>query len=349
MGASSGHLAALGAAICWAVSAFIFETAGRRIGSLALNLIRLIVAFPLLAAIAWAWRGAALPLDVSARGWVWLAASGVIGFNFGDLCLYRAYLLIGARLSTLMMSLVPPLTALIGWLMLGETLTRRDLAGMALIAGGIAWAVLEERPARGGRLGGDTRSPRGLSGDARSRGWSDDTRPPRGLPGDARSRVLPGDTRSRDCLGDTRSRVLPAGVALGAGAALGQAGGLVLSKIGMGDTSALVATQVRVLAGIGGFIVLFFALRWWPRFRAALGDRRALGYAGLGAFFGPVCGVTLSLVAVHAVAAGVAASLMATTPLLMLPLGVALGRERISAAGLAGAVLAVAGVVVLCL
>jgi drug/metabolite transporter (DMT)-like permease len=321
MGASSGHLAALGAAICWAVSAFIFETAGRRIGSLALNLIRLIVAFPLLAAIAWAWRGAALPLDVSARGWVWLAASGVIGFNFGDLCLYRTYLLIGARLSTLMMSLVPPLTALIGWLMLGETLTRRDLAGMALIAGGIAWAVLEERPARGGRLGGDTRSPRGLSGDARSR-------------------VLPGDTRSR---------VLPAGVALGAGAALGQAGGLVLSKIGMGDTSALVATQVRVLAGIGGFIVLFFVLRWWPRFRAALGDRRALGYAGLGAFFGPVCGVTLSLVAVHAVAAGVAASLMATTPLLMLPLGVALGRERISAAGLAGAVLAVAGVVVLCL
>jgi drug/metabolite transporter (DMT)-like permease len=339
MGASSGHLAALGAAVCWAVSAFIFETAGRRIGSLALNLIRLIVAFPLLAAIAWAWRGAALPLDVSARGWAWLAASGVIGFNFGDLCLYRAYLLIGARLSTLMMSLVPPLTALIGWLMLGETVTRRDLVGMALIAGGIAWAVLEERPARGDGSPGDTPSPRVLSGDARSSV----------LPGDTRSRVLSGDTRSRDCLGDTRSRVLPAGVALGAGAALGQAGGLVLSKIGMGDTSALVATQVRVLAGIGGFIVLFFVLRWWPRFRAALGDRRALGYAGLGAFFGPVCGVTLSLVAVHAVAAGVAASLMATTPLLMLPLGVALGRERISAAGLAGAVLAVAGVVVLCL
>ncbi len=61
-------------------------------------------------------------------------------------------MVLGSRLSTLMMSLVPPLTAAIGWLALGETLAPRDLLGMTLTVGGIAWAVLERtKPRRRGR------------------------------------------------------------------------------------------------------------------------------------------------------------------------------------------------------
>jgi drug/metabolite transporter (DMT)-like permease len=295
---AAGQWAALGTAGCWALSALAFDVAAHRLGALVLNPIRLVLAFGFLSLLAWGLRGVALPVDATPRAWAWLALSGLVGFVFGDFCVFRAFLTIGPRLSMLMMALAPPLTAVIGWLLLGEVLTRRDLVGMALTVAGIAWAVLERRPADGSNGPPARRTP-----------------------------VL--------------------GVVFGFCGALGQAGGLVLSKLGMGDYDAVAATQVRVLAAIGGYAVLFLVFRWWPRVVPALRDGRALSFAAVGAFFGPCVGVSLSLYAVHRTASGVAASIMALTPILLIPLVVLLRRERVGLGGVAGAVVAVAGVALL--
>jgi drug/metabolite transporter (DMT)-like permease len=301
----AGQLAALGTACCWVATALAFEAAGRRVGSLTVNLVRLVMAVGLLALYGGLVRGMALPLDAPPRAWLWLSVSGLVGFTFGDLCLFRAFVVLGSRRSTLMMSLAPPLTALIGWRVLGEVLAPRDLLGMALTVGGVAWAVLERRRA---------------------------TAPP------AAATAAAAEL--------SRARRLQ-GVALGFGGALGQAGGLVLSKLGMGDYDPFAATHVRVLAGTAGYLVLFSVLGWWRRLPAALGDRRAMAFTSLGAFFGPFLGVGLSLVAVQLIPTGVAASLMALTPVLIIPPVVLLGRERVGPGGVAGAVVAVAGVVLL--
>jgi drug/metabolite transporter (DMT)-like permease len=298
-GQLEGQVAALGAAALWACTALAIEGAARRIGSLSVNLIRLVFAFGYLCLGGWLFRGQPLPLDATHHAWIWLTVSGLVGFTFGDLCLYQAYVVLGSRLSTLMMSLVPPLTALIGWLALGETLSRRDLLGMTLTVGGIAWAVLERT------------KPAALEGGAPHR------------------------------------HVTPAGIALGFGGALGQAGGLILSKIGMGTYNAMAATQIRVIAGFVGYAILFFVLGWWPNVRRGLADRKALGLTALGAFFGPFVAVTLSLIAIRATLAGVAASIMALTPVLIIPLVVLLRGEKVGLGGLAGAVVAVAGVALL--
>ena len=303
--AQLGHLAALGTAVCWAFSALAFAAAGRRIGILALNLIRLVIAFFLLSAAAWALRGAPLPLDASPHAWGWLGVSGLVGFVFGDLCLFQAYRLIGPRLSSLLLSLAPPLTALIGWLALGETLTGRDALGMALTVSGIAWAVGERHP-----------------------------------------QVAPGEPGSAPAAAPAPRRSL-AGVALGLGGALGQAGGLVLSKLGMGGYDPVAATQVRAAAGIAGYLLLLLVCRRWASVGAALRDRPALGNACAGAFFGPFLGVSLSLYAVRHTVAGVAASIMALQPVLVIPLVVLLHRERVGVGGIAGALVAVAGVALL--
>ena len=115
-GQLAGQLAALGAAALWACTALAIEGAVRRIGSLTVNLIRLVFAFGFLCLGGWLFRGQPLPVDATRHAWIWLTVSGLVGFTFGDLCLYRAFAVLGSRLSTLMMSLVPPLTALIGWL-----------------------------------------------------------------------------------------------------------------------------------------------------------------------------------------------------------------------------------------
>jgi drug/metabolite transporter (DMT)-like permease len=292
-----GQLAALGTAVCWAVSALAFAAAGRRMGVLALNLIRLAMALVFLALATWALRGLPLPVDATPRAWGWLAVSGLIGFVFGDLCLFQAYMLIGPRIASLMMSLAPLLTALIGWLVLGETLTGRDALGMTLTVGGIAWAVLERnRPA--------AEAPH-------------------------------------------QPRPSAAGLALGFCGALGQAGGLVLSKLGMGSYDPVAATEVRVIAAIGGYALLLAIVGGGPRVTAALRDGPGLGFAAIGAFFGPFLGVSLSLFAVRHTVAGVAASIMALQPVLIIPLVVILHRERVGLGGVAGALVATAGVALL--
>jgi drug/metabolite transporter (DMT)-like permease len=141
----AGELASLATACCWTVTAMAFESAGRRIGSLPVNFIRLVMALGFLTIYGWITRGQPLPTDATAHAWTWLAISGAIGFAIGDLCLFQAFVVIGARLSMLLMALVPPLTAIIGWAMLGETLGPLDLLGMALTVGGVAWVVLERK------------------------------------------------------------------------------------------------------------------------------------------------------------------------------------------------------------
>jgi len=322
----AGQLAALATAACWVATAISFEAAGRRIGSLTVNLVRLVWALGMLALVGWLHRGLPLPTDAGRHAWLWLAVSGLVGFTFGDLCLFRAFVVLGSRLSTLMMALAPPLAALIGWLLLGEVLGPRDLLGMALTLGGVAWAVLE-RPAKRADLAADL----GVDGMAAA--------PPAVADG--------GDAATPERPGALARLRRFQGVALGLGGALGQGGGLVLSKYGMGAYDPFAATQIRVLAGLAGYLALFSALGWWRRMPAAVADRRAMGFTFVGAFFGPFLGVSLSLVSVQLIPTGVAASLMATTPVLIIPVVVLMGREKVGLGGVAGALLAVAGVALL--
>jgi drug/metabolite transporter (DMT)-like permease len=304
----AGELAALGTASCWVISAIAFERAGKRIGSLTLNLLRLVIALVPLSLWGWLSRGHALPVDADAATWGWLALSAVIGFVIGDLCLFRAFVLIGPRLSTLIMASTPVWTALFGFVFLGEVLGPYELLGIALTVGGIAWAV-GDRPAKPEQLEAPTET---------------ETEPP------------------------SKWRFIGNGVVLAFAGALGQAGGLVASKHGMGDYDPFAATQIRVLTAIVGFALVMTAWGWWPRVKVAVRDTEAMKPTAVGAIVGPFLGVGLSLLAIQLTATGVAASLMATTPILMLPV-VWLRGEKVGVAGLLGALLAVGGVAMLLL
>ena len=290
-----GELAALGAATCWAVSPLAFGAAGRRAGSLPVNLLRLWFALPLLTLLCWATRGQPLPLDAGSHERLWLGVSGLVGFAFGDLCLFRAYVLVGPRRATVVMSTAPVWTALGAWLLGGERLTALETAGMLAVVFGVGLAVLDRQPRT----------------------------------------ALPAPVADRPATG----------LLLALGGAIGQAGGLVLAKRGLAAYPFLPATQIRLLAGALAFALLFTVTRQWGRVVAALRDRRVLGLSIVGTVIGPVTGVSLSLLAVQEIPAGVAASLMATTPVLILPLVALLGQERIGWRAVAGALLAVLGTV----
>ncbi len=290
-----GELFALATAGCWVVTVLSFEAAGKRVGSLAVNLIRLYIGFACLLAFCWIMRGLPLPLDAPRHQWLWLSLSGIVGLALGDLFLFRALVVIGSRTSMLIMALVPPLTALLGWLVLKEALTLVSFLGMILTVAGIALVVLQRNP---GEVTFKTTKP-------------------------------------------------VSGLLFALGGALGQAGGLILSKYGMGPYSAFASTQIRQVAAIATLSVLYLFLKAWPQVGSALKRGKAMAILSLGSVFGPFMGVSLSLLALQNAQAGVASTIMAIGPVLIIPPAIVLFKEKVTLKEVLGAVLAVAGVAIL--
>ena len=136
-----GEIAALLTAVCWTLSALFFEKAGRKAGSLSVNIIRIFLAVIFLGITTFFTRGMFFPMDATAYNWFWLALSGVVGFFLGDLFLFKSYTIIGSRTSQLIMSLAPMLTALIGWFLLQEVLSFKSILGIIVSVSGIMIAV----------------------------------------------------------------------------------------------------------------------------------------------------------------------------------------------------------------
>jgi drug/metabolite transporter (DMT)-like permease len=146
-----GEFAALLTAFFWTITSIAFETASNKIGSVAVNILRLIIGFAFLSVFTLIRRGIILPVDATCENWIWLSLSGLVGFVFGDLFLFKSYTMIGSRFSMLIMTLVPPVTAFFSFLILGERLTLFHYLGMTLTFSGIAMAIFS-RPGKGEKL-----------------------------------------------------------------------------------------------------------------------------------------------------------------------------------------------------
>ncbi|MBM3436165.1 MAG: DMT family transporter [Bacteroidetes bacterium] len=296
-----GELAALLTACFWTVTSLVFEAAGKRIGSLTLNLIRLYLAFLIYTVFLSFRRGIAFPVDAGSEAWIWLSLSGLVGFVVGDLLLFQAFVVIGARVSMLIMALVPPITALSGWLILGETLTPMNTLGMILTMGGISLVVLKRE----------------------------------------------GTEVNGRAYNNVKFSYPMKGIFLALGGAFGQAVGLVLSKVGMKEYDPFAASQIRVLAGLLGFTLIFFILRRWENVRKGLKNRKGMLFTVIGAIFGPFLGVSFSLAAIQHTNTGIAATIMSIVPVLIIAPSVLIFKEKVNLKEILGAVIAVGGVALL--
>lgn len=301
-----GEIISLVVAVSWTITALYADKASHRLGSMTANVIRLTLATIFLAGMLWFTIGQPYPLYADGKAWFWLAMSAVVGYLFGDWCLFNCYLSIGARFGQLFMTLAPPIAAFAGWLILGETLSWKASIAMAVTLCGIAISIL-----------------------------------------------------SRDADRQVKLSLPLKGVLLGLGAGLGQGVGLVLSKVGMqyyasavpADAPALIdemlpfaSTMIRALVGGAGFLLLMALQKDLPQLKEAVKDRTGMGYALIMTITGPVLGVSLSLMAVRYADAGIASTLMALTPVMILIPYAFIYKQKIKLKEIVGVTVSMAGV-----
>jgi drug/metabolite transporter (DMT)-like permease len=287
-----GEFAALLTAIFWTVTSLAFESASHKIGSIAVNIIRLIIGFAFLSVFNLIWRGYILPVDASIENWLWLSLSGLVGFVFGDLFLFKSYTMIGSRFSMLIMTMVPPITAFFSFIILGERLTLFHYLGMTLTFSGIAMAIFS-RSAKGEKLS---------------------------------------------------LKLAPKGILYAFGGAVGQALGLVLSKFGMKNYDPFAATQIRIIAGIFGYILLVTMLARWNMVSNARHNKSGMILTSVGAFFGPFLGVSFSLIAIKYTEAGIASTIMALVPIFIILPAFVIFKQKVTLSEILGSIVSVGGV-----
>ena len=256
--------------------------------------------------LMWVATGKPLPLEAGWQAWAWLLGSGLVGYFLGDWCLFNSYVVMGSRFGQLFMTLAPAFTAFFAWTMIGQTLSWHSLLAMVVTLAGIAISILSRGDGRQVRLD------------------------------------------------------LPLkGVLLGIGAGLGQGFGLVLSKIGMEHYAAAIppdapslmetmlpfaSTMIRAVIGGAGFLLILALQKNLGGFVKAVKDPVSMKYASLITLFGPALGVSLSLMAVRYANAGIASTLMALTPVIILLPEVLVNKKRIRFKEILGVVVSVTGV-----
>ncbi|MEG0424117.1 DMT family transporter [Cetobacterium sp.] len=140
-----GESLALAAAFGWVGSSVFLERASKETGTLAVNLIRLIIALLFLGVITYVKRGLVLPLDVTKESLKFLSISGLFGLFLGDFFLYKSYIKIGPRITLLVMTFSPVAVSILSFFILGEKIEGFKVLGMLLTIIGIAIVILKKK------------------------------------------------------------------------------------------------------------------------------------------------------------------------------------------------------------
>ncbi|KAA3664772.1 MAG: DMT family transporter [Chloroflexi bacterium] len=288
-----GELAALGTAVCWSGTATFFSYSGRLVGSQVVNRTRLLFAMLFLMISHLLLEGSWFPFEAEGFRWFWFTVSSVLGLVIGDSLLFKSFVLLGARLSTLMMATVPIISAVFGWLLFGETLTAIEILGVVLTVAAVGWVVTEKQANQS----------------------------------------------------DNDKRDYKRGVWFGLGGAVGQVLNLVTAKYGLvGDYSTVSATTIRIFVAM---VVLWLVAAVQGEAKHTIAqwrNRQAMPAIVAGSFVGPFLGIWLSLVAIQYARLGIASTLMALPPIMLIPVEYFILKKPISLRGVAGSAAAIAGV-----
>ncbi|KAF3891202.1 DMT family transporter [Tolypothrix bouteillei VB521301] len=301
-----GEIAALSAACLWAVASTIYGRLGERIPPLQLNLLKGIIAIAFLL-LSIPITGEWLP-NITVLPLCLLLTSGIVGISLGDTAFLAAINYLGARRVLVIGTLAPPIAAILALIFLQEKINLSAWCGILLTVLGVAWVITERTPDEGTR------------------------------------------TRETKETGNVAAPLFASpfwkGIGFSLLAVITNATGMVLSRAAFIDRSInpLWAALLRLSAAELVLLIWFTLRNRQGNYKGkTLHSRQFVMTAIFASFCGTFLGIWLQQTAVKFTAAGIATTLMQTSPLFVIPLAKFMG-ERVSLRAIAGAVVAIVGV-----
>ncbi|MFT4593823.1 MAG: drug/metabolite transporter (DMT)-like permease [Phycisphaerales bacterium] len=307
-----GEISALAASACWVITALVLASAGRVVGATVVNAVRIFIAICILCIIHWIAYENLWP-EIDNFSLLYLAISGVIGLAIGDQFLYRALIDAGPRLTTLVITSTPALTAIIAFAVLDETLGYVDVLAMLLTMSGIAIAILTR-----GEKNATKKYPRVKIG------------------------IL---FAFLGALGQAIGLVF-------AKLGMEESNPDIVNTLYQSGVTPLSATYVRMcFGGVGATVLLLFYLLFKSskREKKCRINLPVFFCILAGTIFGPVLGVWLGLISIENMDTGIAATLMSLSPIMILPFAKIIEKEQITTNAVVGAIVSIMGVALLLL
>ena len=300
-----GEIISLIVAVSWTITALFAEVGSKRLGSLPMNVIRMLLSLFMLGATLWWFTGSPYPLYADGQAWLWLSLSGFVGYLLGDYCLFNSYIWIGSRFGQLFMTLAPPSAALFGWLLLDETLAWHTLLGMLVTLTGIGISVLNKGTSRKLSL----------------------KLPLKGVLFGIGAGVGQGVGLVLSKVGMNHYEMsIPVGEEM------------------VADLLPFASTFIRAVTGAVGFLLVMGFQKQFHSLVHAVRDFKGMNAAVWATVTGPFIGVSLSLMAVQYTEAGIASTLMALTPIFIIWPAHCFFHQRVTFKEVVGACISVAGV-----
>jgi len=292
-----GEVLAIGTAICWAFGSILFSYAGRRVGAFTVNAVRIPIAAIVLFGPTILIQQEFFSPTTNGTQFGWLTFSAFLGLIVGDGCHFRALVILGPRIASLLAASTPIFAVLLSWIILDQNLSWTHLIGIAITLSGLGWVTFERNTRTFGEEAGS------------SKVW---------------------------------------GYVLAGIGAMGQATGLIAAKVGMQENlTPLSASMIRMIAAAAMIWIIATGQGKVRQTIAGLRDSKARMAMFAAALIGPVLGIWMSLMSIKLTKVGIAATLMSTTPLWIIPLVMIIHGERPSARAIIGTIITVGGVTLL--
>lgn len=300
-----GEIISLAVAVSWTVTALFAEIGSKRLGSLQINVIRMLLSLLMLGATLWYFTGSPYPLYADGKAWFWLSMSGFVGYLLGDYCLFNSYIWIGSRFGQLFMTLAPPTAAIAGWLMLSETLSWNALLGMLVTLTGIGISVLNKGTSHKLSL----------------------KLPLKGVLFGIGAGVGQGVGLVLSKVGMNHYEM-----------------SIPSDETMVADLLPFASTFIRAVTGAVGFLLVMGIQKQFHTLATSVHDRKGMNAALWATITGPFIGVSLSLMAVQYTEAGVASTLMALTPVFIIWPSYFFFKQHVTFKEIVGACISVVGV-----
>ncbi len=289
-----GQLAAISVTFLWAGTSISFTSIAQKFGAIQLNLDRMILSiiFIIITALIFGFG-----FVLSFKQIYYLTLSGIFGLVIGDSFYFKAFPMMGPRLSNLVMASSPAFAVILSYFFLNELIDLKGVIGIMITLFGIILVITQRK-------------------QTNSEGFK-----------------------------ISKEGLINAGIG-----SICQAIGLVLAKLAFkeGDINPMIGTFYRLFtATIILLPIAIYIKKYVNPINLFKNDKVSQRNILLGSFFGPFLGISLSFYAIQHTQVGIAATLMATQPILMLPLTKIIYKDELSFASIIGAIIAVIGVAIL--